>query len=325
MYTQHLFRLPCLALLIMGLFLQACDSNGPEDKDPTPTTIDLNNLQKINIEASTVAFDGQSVRVSAFELTPFFIVASLEARPDSEQVIVGLDDDFIPSGEVVGTNLFGRSYFGEGLSRTVTGNGAGSDVVTISGTLVNVQDENDTQDFQFRITESQLTAGSSTLEVREGKAYLEGDLGTQTYNQVIDLYQQHPDVKTIVLTDVPGSINDQVNVQTGRIVRAAGYTTHVPAGGQIASGGVDLFVAGQTRILEEGAMVGVHAWCCIDGKGASEVSRNHPDHNTQIQYFTEMMGSRGRDFYFYTLEAAGFEDIHYMTPSEIEEWGLQTG
>ena len=39
-----------------------------------------------------------------------------------------------------------------------------------------------------------------------------------------------------------------------------------------------------------------------------------------------MLGAEnGTEFYFFTLEAAPFDSIHFMTPEEIARFGLETG
>ena len=75
------------------------------------------------------------------------------------------------------------------------------------------------------INEVVISEGRSVLGIKGNEALLSGVLGTTTYKQIKDLVTNHPKVKTLVLTDVPGSMNDAVNVHTGRLVRNAGLTT----------------------------------------------------------------------------------------------------
>ncbi len=165
-------------------------------------------------------------------------------------------------------------------------------------------------------------SGTSEIEVEDNLAYITGDLGTRTYQQFTDLIENHPEVDTLILADVPGSVNDAVNMHTGRLIREAGYTTYVPEDGLIASGGVDLFIAGSERFIEEGAKVGVHSWCCVDDTPANELDPEHAAHEGQKAYFSEMMGDEGIDFYFYTLQMADFDDIYYMSTDEIIKWSI---
>ena len=55
------------------------------------------------------------------------------------------------------------------------------------------------------------------------------------------------------------------------------------------------------------------------------VPDEHPVHRLQLDYFTMMLGEDiGPKFYFYTLNAAPFEETHYMTDEEILDWGIAT-
>lgn len=167
--------------------------------------------------------------------------------------------------------------------------------------------------------ELEIGAGTSTFELDGHRAIVRGDLGSAAFEQVSHLVDHHPEVDTLVLQDVPGSVNDEVNVETGRLVRNAGYTTLIPSDGQAASGGVDLFAAGVERIAEPGARLGIHSWCCAsDNTPVADLPRDDPQHAAQLSYFSEMLGETdGPDFYFQTLEAAPFDDVHIMTDAEL--------
>lgn len=192
----------------------------------------------------------------------------------------------------------------------------------VSGTLEH--DETSTP-FSYTTNEALEGAGTSKLEIKGNEAFLSGDLGTITFHQIERMIAEHPEVKTLVLTQISGSINDQINVHTGRLVRKAGLTTKVLANSEIASGAVDLFCAGKERIVEKGARIGIHSWCCLNDLTAIELPKDHPAHQDQIQYFTIMMGpENGPAFYFKTLEAAEFDDIYWMTDQEIIDWKVST-
>jgi len=194
---------------------------------------------------------------------------------------------------------------------------------TIEGSLTN-DDENEKQTFSLTGGGSLIGMGDTTLEVKGNEAYLNGTLGTRSYQQFKDLIENHPEVKTIVLQNVPGSINDAVNMHTGRIIREAGLTTKVLADSKISSGGVDLFCAGKNRIIEKGAQLGIHSW---GGNGitANELPKDHPAHQYQIKFFTMCLGKeKGPKFYFHTLDVAPADDMHWMSDKEIKKWGIFT-
>jgi len=171
------------------------------------------------------------------------------------------------------------------------------------------------------LNESLIGSGTTRLEIEKNKAILTGVLGTKSYLQIKDLIRNYPKIKTLILKNVPGSMNDPVNMHVGRLIRNAGLKIVVPSDSEIASGGVDLFCAGTERVVESGAKLGIHSWY-FDGISAGDLPKDHQAHKAQIKYFTEMMGEKGKDFYFHTLDVASSNDIHWMTKDELIEWKL---
>ena len=175
------------------------------------------------------------------------------------------------------------------------------------------------------INETLIGWGNSTITVQENEAFIDGTLGTGTYIQMKNLIENNPQVQTVVLGIIDGSVNDLVNVHTGRILREAGLNTKVLSNSAIYSGGVDLFIAGVERMYEDGAKIGVHSWCCVEDKTARELSELHPAHMSQLEYATMALGEiKGPYFYFYTLEAAPFDDVYEMTKDELIEMNVVT-
>lgn len=171
------------------------------------------------------------------------------------------------------------------------------------------------------VNESLLSGGASAIRVANEQAFITGTLGTEFYLQLSELIAQNPSVNTLVLENIQGSINDAINMHSGRLVRDAKLTTLMPADGEAHSGGVDLFAAGYKRLYQAGGKLGVHSWCCVDGKHAGELSKDHEAHGAQLTYVREMLGAElGPEFYFYTLEAAPFNGIHLMTQAEIDKY-----
>lgn len=131
-------------------------------------------------------------------------------------------------------------------------------------------------------------------------------------------------VKTLVLTGIEGSADDQLNIELGRAVHNAGMSTYLISDGQIASGAVDLFMAGVSRSAGDGvdARIGVHSWGSFDSDDptGADLPRDHPAHQPMLNYFADI--DVDPDFYWFTLEAAPFDSIHWMTPGEIQRWGV---
>ncbi|PHR32750.1 MAG: hypothetical protein COA38_05955 [Fluviicola sp.] len=198
------------------------------------------------------------------------------------------------------------------------------DEVHANGTFTTSGDSN-TVKFNYTGSESLSGLGDSKLEIIGDEAFLSGDLGTKTYRQIKDLIDNHPNVKTLVLTTISGSVNDAVNMHTGRLVHEAKLNTKVLADSDIASGAVDLFCAGENRIVEQGAKIGIHSWCCVNDLTAIELPKDHPAHKDQLNYFTLIMGKgNGPAFYYHTLSAAPFDGVHWMSDEDIQSWKVST-
>lgn len=206
----------------------------------------------------------------------------------------------------------------------ITVNNAEDLDLSFAGKLVSIKN-NENLKIKFVANEALIGAGFSTIKINGNEALLDGELGTRAYSQVKDLIDNYPEVKTIVLGKINGSLNDAVNMHTGRILREANLNTKVLSNSSIASGGVDLFCAGKKRIMEKGAKVGIHSWCCVGDLTAIEVPKDHPAHQYQLDYFTMCLGTElGPEFYFHTLHSAPFNDIHWMTDDEIKQWKIAT-
>ncbi len=163
----------------------------------------------------------------------------------------------------------------------------------------------------------------ASFEVRGHLAVVTGVLGASTPGRLLELALEHPEVDTLVLHDVPGSIDDESNLRAARFVRRLGYATHVPADGTVASGGTDFFLAGATRTAETGARFGVHSWGGL-GEEGSLVPADDPEHEKYLSFYRDMAIPEA--FYWFTLHAASAEDIHWMTPVELERFRvLSTG
>lgn len=168
---------------------------------------------------------------------------------------------------------------------------------------------------------------AATFEVEGEKASMYGVIDHTTPQVVQSLIDEHPEVTTIVMIDVPGSDDDPANLTAARLVRAHGFTTVVPSNGIIASGGVDFFIAGAERIVEPCAKLGVHSWDEDGPDGriiyGNEVLRDDPSHTMFLDYYREM--GVPEEFYWFTLDAAPAARIHWMSDEEILVFGLMTG
>lgn len=151
--------------------------------------------------------------------------------------------------------------------------------------------------------------------------FLSGDIDDTALDALKEVIADNPQAKTLVLTYVGGSVDDEANLELAQEVRRLGLATVVPTGGLIASGGTDLFLAGTKRTLGQGACVGVHAWA-TDGYTARDIPGDDPEHQGYIDYFTFV--GIDPEFYWYTLEAAPAEEMHWMSATEARQFDMAT-
>ncbi len=148
-----------------------------------------------------------------------------------------------------------------------------------------------------------------------------GTIDHTTLSAFEEVIAANPNIKTLVLQNIEGSVDDDSNVVFSRVVREEGFDTIVPSDGLVASGGTDLFLAGNRRVLEPGACVGVHSW---GGGGyvAAELPEDHPEHDRYLDYFADI----GVDpaFYWFTLDAAPEDEMHWVTSAEANSFDMTT-
>lgn len=154
---------------------------------------------------------------------------------------------------------------------------------------------------------------------------LNGEINSNTENAFDEVIRQNPNTELLIFGEAPGSADDEVNLRVGRKLFQMGLNTHVEDNGLIASGAVDLFLAGARRTLGSNTRVGVHSWS--DGTNeATDFPRSSPEHLFFINYYRDIgfTDQRAEDFYFFTIEAAPAADIHWMTPAELAQYEITT-
>ncbi|RKQ69183.1 hypothetical protein DES40_1982 [Litorimonas taeanensis] len=176
---------------------------------------------------------------------------------------------------------------------------------------------------------SRPDAGQLKFKVRDNIAYGYGGTNSRSYGVVKKLVQDHPQVDTIVLKHMPGTQDAVTNLKIARNIRKAGLKTHLESRSFIASGAVDLFLAGTERTMECGAMIGVHTHYVLAKGGLVRGKSYHPRNTgydslgAHVQKFHIDMGI-SPDFYAFTRDAALPEELYYLTPADIARFGLLT-
>lgn len=162
----------------------------------------------------------------------------------------------------------------------------------------------------------------ATFKVSGKFAVMNGIIDSDIKQKLENLVKNHPEVKTIIMQNVEGSVDDEANLQAGLYVRKMGFNTIVAKNGIIASGGTDFFLAGNQRTVFKGAKIGVHAWSSEEVDDAINVPKNDLVHEEYLRYY-EKLGIP-TDFYWFTIESASSDDIHWMSKSEQKLYKIET-
>ena len=163
--------------------------------------------------------------------------------------------------------------------------------------------------------------GTINFKVRGDTAYVNGGTNSTSYRKVKTFLEENPEVRHFVLRRMPGTEDSLTNLRIARLIRKRGITTHLENRSRIASGAVDLFIAGKRRTMECGAMIGVHSWSFDGEVGPKDIG---VDYNQSVhEDFLYDMGV-DPDFYVFTREAAPPQDLYILNYEEIEEFGLLT-
>lgn len=160
------------------------------------------------------------------------------------------------------------------------------------------------------------------IYIEKNMAFISGVLGSNLPDQLSEMVRQSPNVQTLVLVDIPGSIDQEATMQAARLIRRLGLNTHIARTGYVLSGGVDLFLGGVKRSIGAGAGVGVHSWLDQLGIDPKELNLADPIHATYVNFYLEM-GVPER-FYWFSLDAAPAERIYFMSPEEIYDFQIAT-
>lgn len=154
---------------------------------------------------------------------------------------------------------------------------------------------------------------------------MNGTIGGRTDNHFNKLIENYPNIKWIELGNCPGSKNDEVNLIVAKQIHDLGINTRVFSDSEIASGAVDLFLAGNKRIVQEGSQIGVHSWAGLK-ETATDFPVGHENHLPYINYYVSVgfTQQEAEDFYYFTINAAPANSIHWMTEEEIEQYQLRT-
>jgi hypothetical protein len=158
--------------------------------------------------------------------------------------------------------------------------------------------------------------------VIDGKrAALVGITDEASPRQFAAMLRDFPQIATLEMIECPGTFDDRANLELGRMIRSAGLGTHVPKGGSVRSGAVELFLAGAERQIDDGARFAVHAWEDDSGRQASDYALSAPENRKYLTYYRDMGMSEAEAAAFYAMtNSVPFESARWLKAEEMRGW-----
>lgn len=139
--------------------------------------------------------------------------------------------------------------------------------------------------------------------------------------QFAAMLRAYPGIALIEMIECPGTEDDRANLRLGRMIRARGIATLVPAGGSVRSGGVELFLAGSRRMADPAAEFAVHSWADEDGREAHDYPADAPENRAYIDYYREMGMGAGQALAFYAMtNSVPFSQAKWLSGAEMARW-----
>lgn len=157
--------------------------------------------------------------------------------------------------------------------------------------------------------------------IDDKRAALVGITDHRSPREFAAMIANHPGLATLELVECPGTFDDIANLELGRMIRRAGMATHVPEKGSVRSGAVELFLAGATRSIADGARFAVHAWEDESGMQATDYAPNAPENRRYLSYYREMGMDAAQAQSFYAMtNSVSFHDARWLSAEEMRGW-----
>ncbi|GAA0269079.1 hypothetical protein GCM10009127_06220 [Alteraurantiacibacter aestuarii] len=154
-----------------------------------------------------------------------------------------------------------------------------------------------------------------------GRAALVGVTDSYSPAEFDRMLADYPGIDTLEFIECPGTHDDRANLRLGRMIRARGIAAVAPEGGSVRSGAVELFLAGSTRRIADGAEFAVHAWLDEYGQGAWDYAPGSPEHLKYLSYYREMGMDAQEAARFYAMtNSVPFESAMWMSGAEMRGW-----
>lgn len=168
---------------------------------------------------------------------------------------------------------------------------------------------------------TQTTFGIFKVSSNKEAVEMNGTIGSSSLANFDKLYSKYPSVKTINIKNCDGSSDDEINLRLSKKVYDLNIDIHLLDKAEIASGGVDFFLAGKKRTRGNNIKIGVHSWAG-DNVTATDFPVGHANHLPYINYYKSIgfTDAEAKDFYYFTINAASSTSIHWMTEEEIKTY-----
>lgn len=155
----------------------------------------------------------------------------------------------------------------------------------------------------------------------EGRAALVDVTDAASPSSFTAMLHDHPGIATLEMIDCPGTDDDRANLALGRMIRARGIVTHVPDGGSVRSGAVELFLAGIRRAADPGAEFAVHAWQDEDGREPQDYAPQAPENRAYLDYYAHMGMSAAEAAAFYAMtNSVPHAGAKWLGAGEMARW-----
>ena len=148
-----------------------------------------------------------------------------------------------------------------------------------------------------------------------------GETGIRTPAHFRSMMRDYPGLRQLDMVECPGTQDDLANMKVGRMIRAAGLVTHVPANGSVRSGAVELFLAGVERDITDGAEFAVHSWIDPYGREAADFAMDAPENRQYVEYYREMgMSERAAKAFYDFTNSVPHARALWLEANDMRRW-----
>ena len=139
--------------------------------------------------------------------------------------------------------------------------------------------------------------------------------------QFAAMLRAYPAISTLEMVECPGTEDDRANLKLGRMLHARGIATHVPDGGSVRSGGVELFLAGVRHTAAPRAEFAVHSWADEDGREPQDYAADAPENRAYVDYYREMGMTPVQASAFYAMtNSVPNAQAKWLTAADLGKW-----